>query len=202
MTDHFAYQVRHMPNQVDIKCPECSSRAIFEFAQIIQISHKRDLDYFKNSKLFDYQKFQTSSGNSWHAAFFYHGLHSINEIKNLPEGYSIDIFKNDSYDSRAHMFDIGAKYCTACGYRRKAKLHWPDDAYYQCSIKDHTLWAFNQEYLIALIDYIQSDHRDRHNKYHSFLLHLPSIFLEKKNREIVVKKLNRLLVEIKRLTDK
>jgi hypothetical protein len=195
--------VPYMPNQVDVKCPECSSKAIFQFAQIIKISRKEDIDYFKNSKIFDYQQFDTPTGRL-HAAIFYHGLHSVNEIKNLPEGYSIDIFEKAPNWDRTHkayssepalinIVNMGATYCTTCGYRRKAKLHWPEDAYYQCSIKNHTLWAFNKEYLVALIDYIQSSHRHRPEEYYLFLLHLPSIFLERKNRETIVKKLTRML---------
>ncbi len=183
-----------MPHKVDVVCPDCSANAVFEFAEVVKISLKKDIDYFKASKFFEYRLFQDGCGHRWHGAIFYHGLHSANNIKDLPEGYSMECFQHSQYWTRSHNLDIGAVCCTACGSRKKAKLNWPKDAYYQCEIRGDVLWGFNRQSLTELRDFIQSDSREEKKyTYQSFLRHIPSVFLQRKNRERVVAKLDRLL---------
>lgn len=43
------YDWNPMPHKVDIKCPSCGSRALFEFAEIVKISLKKDVPFFENS---------------------------------------------------------------------------------------------------------------------------------------------------------
>ncbi len=189
-----AYDWNPMPHRVNVICPNCSANAIFEFAEIVKISLKKDINYFKKSKLFDYEKFTDSYGHKWHGAIFYHGLNSINNIKDLPKDYSSDDFKHSKYWQRYHGLDIGAKYCNSCGKRNKSDLNWPQDAFYQCQIKGNILWAFNEECLTELRDFIQSNSRNiKEYSYQSFVLHIPSIFLDRKNRKRTVDKLNKLL---------
>jgi hypothetical protein len=92
------YDWNAMPHKVDVICPECSAKAVFEFAEIVKISKKQDIEYFKKSKVFDYQLFENGSGQRWHGAIFYHGLHSMNNMDDLPDGYSRDDFRPRSWD--------------------------------------------------------------------------------------------------------
>lgn len=189
-----AYDWNPMPHKVDVICPVCSSRAVFEFAEIVRIKQKKDIDYFKKSKIFEYDQFIDSCGHKWHGAIFYHGLHNLKNVHDLPDGYLVDDFSHSRYWYRFHQLEIGSKVCTQCNLRQKASLRWPQDAFYQCDFKGYDLWAFNRESLIDLREYIASDDRETKDyKYSSFLLHIPSVFLDRKNRQAVVKKLDRLL---------
>ncbi len=39
------YTVNPMPHVVDMRCPKCSGRACLEFAEIIRIRERKDIDY-------------------------------------------------------------------------------------------------------------------------------------------------------------
>ncbi len=181
-----------MPHKVNVLCPACAANAVFEFAKVVKIEFKKDVKYFKKSKLFEYKKFTNTDGHKWHGAIFYHGLKSTNNIKDLPEGYSVDDFQHGKNGYKP--FNIGTKVCNTCGVRKKSRLNWPQDAFFQCDVKNNILWAFDRKSLVALRDFIASDERDiKKHSYQSFLLHIPAIFLDRKNREKVIKKLNKLL---------
>ena len=77
---------------------------------------------------------------------------------------------------------------------QKHELNWPNDAYYVVMYRQQALWAFHREAAIDLYDYLKEDLRD-HKKYrHSFfLLHIPTIFKQKKARVHVTKQLQNLL---------
>jgi len=49
------YRWNPMPNCVTVKCDHCASAATFEFAVMIRIGLKADVDYFRRSSYFDYQ---------------------------------------------------------------------------------------------------------------------------------------------------
>ncbi len=189
-----AYDWRAMPYKLEVTCPKCSSCAVFDFSEIIKIAQKKDVEYFSKSKIFEYRQFQDFCGHKWHAAIFYHGLHSLANISDLPQGYSVDDFKHSKYSRQFPPFGLGAIICTKCMLRQKASLDWPKDAFYQCEFKGRSLWAFNRESLVDLKNFIASDTRQTGDyKYSGFLLHIPSIFLDRKNRGAVVKKLDKLL---------
>ena len=42
-----------MPHIVDVRCPECGGYAEFEFAEMVRIKLKKDVEFFKKSKLFE-----------------------------------------------------------------------------------------------------------------------------------------------------
>lgn len=78
--------------------------------------------------------------------------------------------------------------------RKKYELNWQKDAYYQTTIKNQVLWAFDKEHLLNIKKFIQSNHRnEKAYRNHHYLFHLPTIFKEHKNRDEVVKKIDKLL---------
>lgn len=84
--------------------------------------------------------------------------------------------------------------CSSCGLKKKHSLNWPNDAYYVITYKQQPLWAFHREAATALYQYLNENLRD-HKKYRYsfFLLHIPTIFKQKKARVPVTKQLVKLL---------
>ena len=61
-------------------------------------------------------------------------------------------------------------------------------------IKGEILWAFNRQSTADILGFVESSHRRERNFQWAYMLrHLPKLFLESKNREIVSKRLRRLL---------
>ncbi len=79
----------HINLTITIRSPSCKELAVFEFCEVVKICLKKDVDFFINNKLFEYDIFQDSCGHKWHGAIYYAGLHggSVSAISNLPEGY-------------------------------------------------------------------------------------------------------------------
>jgi len=89
--------------------------------------------------------------------------------------------------------DIGGYSCIHCGSRGKHPLDWPQDAYYVCEVRGHTLWAWTRDYAETLRSYIGSKDRKKYPGYLLFLRHIPKVFLLAKNRDTVLKQLDRML---------
>ena len=191
-----AYDWNPMPHQVDIKCPSCGEQALFEFAEVVKISLKNNVPFFKESNLFDYSLFKDSCGHKWHGAIYYANLHgnSTAAIRDLPEGYNAGDWNHSKYLTRNHGTDLGAFCCSHCQTRQPYILQWPNDAFYSISYKGNILWAFNRESAVDLRDYIASDERKTVNyKWADFLLHIPTSFKKQNARNDIVKQINRAL---------
>jgi hypothetical protein len=85
--------------------------------------------------------------------------------------------------------------CPKCGYKKKHRLSWPEDAYYVSDFKGHALWAWTREHAVVLKSFVESKDRNPRNYpgYLLFLLHIPEVFLLAKNRDAVSKRLKRML---------
>ena len=196
-----SYNWNPMPHVVEIRCPECGSAAVFEFAEVVRITLKKDVDFFKNNKLFEYRFLRDSNGSNWHAAFYFPRLHgqSTRVLRDLPAGYSFADWNHSEYLYPSHGCDWGGVECLECGLRRKHALVWPDEALYQVEFRRNTLWAFDRESALDIRDFIASSERNRAAfKWSSLLLHIPKEFLAAKARDEIVKRLNRLLVSVTR----
>lgn len=185
-----------MPHKVDVKCPQCGLRAEFEFAEVCRIELKAEVEFFQHCAQFEYRQFQDSSGHYWHGALYYAWLHGDPRValENLPSGYEPSDWSHSRYLRRSHGMDIGSVHCENCHLRRKHRLSWPDDVYYAVSYKDKVVWAFDRESACDLHDFILSKTRVVSKyRWSSFLLHVPTVFKMQKARELVAKKLFRLL---------
>ncbi len=191
------YDLNLMPHVVTVRCPNCARAARFEFAEIVKIERKQDIAFFRHSDQFDYRVFNGSQGQNWHAAIYYPGLNGITlgAIEGLPKGYAPEDWAHDSVWSPSMVGqDIGSIVCHHCDLRKKTELSWPEDAYFQIAYKGKVLWAFNEDSAISLLDFIESEDRQRNkHKYQLFLRHIPSHFLHKHARGPVVKKLAKAL---------
>lgn len=185
-----------MPHLLDIKCPRCGRLAEFEFAEVREIVRRRDIDFFQRSDLFEYRKFQKTIGQSWHGALYHQGLHGNPEssIKNLPTGYKASEWSHPKCFRDRRGEGEGAIACAQCHLRRKHLLLWPNDAYFSIHYRAHTLWAFNVDSAIELLDFLSAKERDQDRyRWRGFLTHVPTVFKTKKAREVVCRRLSRLL---------
>ena len=184
-----------MPHVVAMTCPDCRSEARFAFGIVAEIA-KKDLAAFAQVNAFDVVQMKTTGGSSCPAAVFYPGLHGdiTSALKTLPDGYAPDPWTPSGYGEDSHCTQMGVLSCARCGRRRKHELRWPDDAYFQIEHKGQVLWAFNRDTAVDLLHFITADNRDFHRfTYRNFLMKVPSVFLSKKVRGAVAKKLERLL---------
>ena len=191
------YDWNPMPHVVEIRCPECGCGAVFEFAEVVRIALKKDIDFFKNNKLFEYRFLSDSCGGGWHAAFYFPRLHgsSTDVLRDLPAEYSPADWNHSQYLYRSNGSDWGTVACHECGVRRKHVLTWPNDALYQVEFRRKILWAFDRESASDIRNFIASWDRNRASfKWQNLLLHIPKEFLAAKARDEIVKRLNRLLV--------
>ena len=191
-----AYDWYPMPHLLDIKCPHCSGYSIFEFSEIVKINEKKDVPFFQENSMFEYQFFEDYAGQRWHGAIFNALLHggSTSAIRELPKGYSQKDWEHSKYLTRNHRLDWGAYRCNICHSCEKCTLQWPEDAYFSIEYKNQQLWAFNRESFVELKDYIQShDRAVEKYKWRSFLLHIPTIFKKQAARDAIVKKMNKAL---------
>lgn len=190
------YEWRPIPHHLDIVCPRCQHRAEFEFAEVVRIKLKADIDFFQKSSLFDYQQFKDSCGHLWHAAVYFQGLHGRprQAIHELPEGYDAGDWDHSRYLENRKGWPVGSIRCSSCHTRARHVLRWPDEAYFSIAYRNHVLWAFHRESAVDLIQYLQSKERNRSRyRWGSFLLYVPTVFKAGKARESVVKQLGKLL---------
>ena len=190
------YELNPMPYVLDVRCPDCGGHAKFEFAESADIHLRKDITYFQNSKDFEYVREQSSSGQTQHTALYFHrlGRRELSAIGDLPQGYSAGDWEHSKYLRMASFCHTGAILCAKCGLNCKHELDWPGDAFFQIEYRNNVLWAFDRDIASELLEYIASQDRDRHRfRHHLFLMKIPSVFLSKKARETVVKKLAAVL---------
>ena len=191
------YEDNPMPHVLSVQCPDCKHEAVFEFSECVRIRRTHDIKYFKASPMFEHKKASNRDGQGVNLACYYHKLtqHTLPEISDLPDGYSMADWEHSSYMYRPYEFDAGTVICRSCGLRRKHNLSWPSDSYFQIHHKQQILWAFDRESAVEILDFIRSKNRDRSKyKYRSFLLKIPPQFLDKKVRDVVAKRLSARLL--------
>ncbi|WP_061247511.1 hypothetical protein [Leptospira noguchii] len=110
--------------------------------------------------------------------------------------------------------------CPVCNYEMEEKLQWQKsylvtqgiDPYFglplwlKFQIGNHQIWAYNENHITDLIDYIESDLRERivYPTKWSMVASLPKWIKEAKNRKVIIKvlkELNKKLEKIIRVFD-
>ena len=186
------YQSGAIPDILAVKCPRCESQAIFIFATFGEIKTKEHISYFKKSRQLDYRRLQDCYGGHRNFAVYYPNLRGF--IKNLPADYSSTYWNHPLNLIRQHNSTNGTIYCLKCRLRRKHRLKWPDEAFYQINYKGKNLWAFDRETSVLLLEFVKAKDRDySKSKFCRFLFKIPAHFLHRKARSTVVKKLHDLL---------
>lgn len=93
------------------------------------------------------------------------------------------------------IFDKGVVECINGHFLLTHVLSWPDDAYYRWEIRGVTLWAWSRDHACRLLEFIKAADRNPHHypRYHRSLRKLPRTVLLAKNRDLVIRKMSRLL---------
>lgn len=86
----------------------------------------------------------------------------------------------------------GVVECAACGAPFAHVLAWPDDAWWQWSIRGRMLWARDRAHARQILEYVRATDRPARPQ-SGPLGNLPSHFLSAKVRETVVKAIERRL---------
>ena len=96
--------------------------------------------------------------------------------------------------------------CETCQQTRAYEIAWyryrgdkPTDPYFgfdlwlQTDVKDNVLWLYNLEHLTYLRDYVSAKLREDNGRHkYSMITNLPQWMKSSKNRDLIVKKLNKL----------
>lgn len=81
--------------------------------------------------------------------------------------------------------------CSGCGRRcGSEELSWPEDAFYQISVRGVCLWALDRAQLVLIREYIARK-ATRGQGFHK----LPKTIVSAKNRDLVLKKIDELLAD-------
>jgi len=190
------YEWKPMPHRLDVVCPNCRHRAEFEFAEVVRIKQRSDVEFFQKSSMFEYQEFQDSCGHFWHGAVYFQGLHGDprKTMHELPLGYSAADWDHANWLRSRADWPVGSVRCTSCHLRQVRVLKWPEDAYFSLTYRRHALWAFHRESAIDLMEYLLSTKRNvSQYRWSYFLRHVPTVFKVGKARDTLVKQLSKLL---------
>ena len=183
------YTWNPMPPILAVRCPDCEAGAVFEFAEMALIRRKADIPYFQSSKNFSVLDYYSSGWKK--LAIFWHQLgNPLSAINDFPTGYDPGMWAHSEYLVRKGPGDLGTIVCAQCGLRRKHVLEWPGNAWFQIDYRGQVLWAFERSSMVALTNFIASKDRQKAGRpWAGFLMKIPSLFLEAKAREAILRKL-------------
>lgn len=190
------YEWTPMPHVLDVRCPACSGKAVFEFAEVVRIARRADIPFFQGSPHFEYRRFPAEGWRqAWHGAIFFPGLTARSAAAaRLPPGYVPEDWAHSKYLTRARGLDLGTLDCRRCGRPQKHQLCWPRDAFYCIEYRRSVLWAFDRESATELRDFVASSERKTSRyRWHALLMKVPGRFLQASARPEVVRRLDRVL---------
>lgn len=104
--------------------------------------------------------------------------------------------------------------CGVCKTKREYQIQWYQyrndkatdpyfgfDLWLQTSIKENVLWLYNNDHLDYLKEYVEAKLRDDDGRHkYSMITNLPQWVKSSKNRDVIVKKLNKLKSEFEKKT--
>ena len=180
----------------------------FTFAPYVRVKTNLDRDYFENSNNFKVIEWRGRSARFHRYALYYPRVsNAMENIDNLPDGYTAESWKPVPYiyvgGNRAvfaSIYDEGVFTCDSCPTVRRHKLNWPEDAYFQIAYRGHLLWAYNREFAVSLLSYLESETRMKTmvstrgvRATRPFLNSVPTVFQTAKARPVVVRALKQKL---------
>jgi len=171
MTDFNKYNP--YPGRFSIRCPRCGGEATFDFPFELLNEWSEELESWRVDTTVEILR--------WGGWFV---------VAKHP-----DLFPWKEPSGGYRRSDQGVCYCQNCSTRFEHLLEWPSDAYFYCEVKGKLLWAWSREHVKVLKSFIQSKNRkiEDYPGYGLFLHHIPKHFMLAKNRDLVVKKLEKLL---------
>ena len=161
---------------IDIKCPNCGRLAKFE----------EPFEFVsRNNVAAD----ETRPQHQWGGWIVIERFPS--QCNWIPPSSSQQYLRGGGDDGKGGypVLTNGLVQCSNCHYNVKHKLHWPNDAYWQWSIRGEVLWAWDKEHAQIILNYVKMEVRPSRYSYN--LRYIPSHFLSAKVRDLVVKNIER-----------
>lgn len=160
---------------LDVLCPRCAGRATFREPFVFFTQPPADRP--------------THRWGGWHVAERYPQLLPWQ----APKGSSSQYLASGPGDGRGYpLLRRGVIECAACCELFIHDLEWPEDAWWQWSIRGRMLWAWDREHAEQILDYVRATDRPARSTAGA-LGSVPAHFLTAKVREAVVKLMTRSL---------
>ncbi len=203
---YFPYMLTHsrgLPSHLAIRCPRCSREADFQFPFSHRGWEEIDRRYAENLCLKPFSPMTVEEMQRRVASGEIRGrLERDGDeyiVVRFPQVFPLDW----QPPTETPGTGWGMCICSFCGYFQRHEVRWPDDGYFAFKVRgnvsgsfqENVVWAYTRGHAIALREYIASEGRKtrEYPPYEDFLQHIPAIFLRAKNREIIVRRLDRLL---------
>ena len=162
-------------NLLNVRCPRCGGQATF----------RKPFAFFNQPVAGT----PTRRWGGWHVLERYPHLLPWQ----APKGSSSQYLTTGVGDSQGYpLMQRGVIECGAGCEPVVHVLTWPEDAWWQWSIRGRMLWAWDREHAGQILDYVRATDRPPRSTYGP-LGSLPSHFLSAKVREAVVKAISRTL---------
>lgn len=184
-----------------VHCPKCSELALIE-----TVLPKYTIPFPRNHKsVCDCKScgFKDSKNEMWHGYF----QGSISRAC----GHCGSRVNHTTEPTR-EIYKASEIACEVCKNVREYELNWLPyrkematdpffglDIWLQLNIKNQLLWLYNMDHLNYLKEYVEATLRDEIDRHkYSMIANLPQWVKSSKNRELIVKKLNKLGIEFER----
>jgi hypothetical protein len=189
-----AYTTNFFSTKIWVKCPKCAEKAL-----VVSESSKTIIPIDNNAKIHcincSYKEENTIKWNGFYQGFLQHAC-----------GFCGSKFQHATKPTKVPFIEAKIQ-CTACKNEKKYELCWApyrsntatdpyfgNDLWLQTNVKKNVLWGYNKAHLDYLKTYIIASLREDNNRHiYSLIANLPQWMIAAKNRDIVVKKIDKLI---------
>lgn len=91
------------------------------------------------------------------------------------------------------VLELGLVRCDRCHAQYRHRLSWPEDAFWHWQIRGQSLWAWDRDHALAILDYVRQTHRAVRRS--PRMRYIPSFFFGASVRHEVVRALEKRLAE-------
>ncbi|WP_372018049.1 hypothetical protein [Pseudoxanthomonas sp. 10H] len=162
-------------DRLDARCPRCGGRALFVEPYVFSAKPVAEAGIRR--------------WGGWHIRERYPALLPWQ----APKGSTHTFLTDGPSDGQGYrLLHRGVVECARCGPPFVHTLAWPDDAWWQWSIRGRLLWAWDREHALQILAYVRASDRPPRST-SGPLGSIPSDFLTAKARPAVVKAIERSL---------
>jgi hypothetical protein len=173
-TGQFNRAVSRNPDRLDIKCPQCGSAGVFVEPFGFPAEPPADRPSHR--------------WGSWDVVERYPQLLPWQ----APRGSANQFLTDGPGVGGYRLLHKGVVECAGCKAPFVHTLAWPDDAWWQWSIRGKMLWAWNRAHAQQILAYVRATDRPARST-HGPLGSIPSHFLSAKVRDLVARSIERKL---------
>jgi len=214
-----AYPTVYFSEKIWVKCPKCSEPALVK-TELPKYTIPFPTGH-KSVCICNNCGFQDSGNENWSG--YYQGIvkqycsscgskskEKFNNRLNNGIGSAVSLLFISEPTKKPYA-DINIQ-CLTCYKENKYKILWyryrndkASDPYFgfdlllQTDIKDNVLWLYNTDHLDYLKEYVEAKLREDNGRHkYSMITNLPQWVKSSKNRDVIVKKLNKLKYEFEK----